>query len=137
MNFDSILLEKSLTALNDQLEIRRSPVIEIVVCGGSALHFLGLVDRTTKDVDILAFASSNNDFLNLVTARDLPEYLSDSIKIVSRDFKLPENWFNSGSTDLLTQGLPAGLEDRLIYKKYGSCLTVYFISRYDQIFFKM
>jgi len=137
MNFDSILLEKSLTALNDQLEIRRSPVIEIVVCGGSALQFLGLVDRTTKDVDILAFASSNNDFLNLVTARDLPEYLSDSIKIVSRDFKLPENWFNSGPTDLLTQGLPAGLEDRLIYKKYGSCLTVYFISRYDQIFFKM
>jgi hypothetical protein len=68
MNFDSILLEKSLTALNDQLEIRRSPVIEIVVCGGSALQFLGLVDRTTKDVDILAFASSNNDFLNLVTA---------------------------------------------------------------------
>jgi hypothetical protein len=69
--------------------------------------------------------------------RDLPEYLSDSIKIVSRDFKLPENWFNCGPTDLLTQGLPAGLEDRLIYKKYGSCLTVYFISRYDQIFFHL
>jgi hypothetical protein len=137
MNFDEILLDKALTALNDQLEIRKSPVIEIVVCGGSALQFLGLVDRTTKDVDVLAFVTSNNGFISLVTAIELPVYLSDSIKIVSRDLKLPENWFNSGPTDLLSQGLPLGLEDRLIHKGYGSRLTVYYISRYDQICFKL
>ena len=137
MNFDAILLDKALTALNDQLEIRKSPVIEIVVCGGSALQFLGLVDRTTKDVDVLAFVNSKNGFIKLVTAIDLPVYLSDSIKIVSRDLKLPENWFNSGPTDLLSQGLPTGLEDRLIHQRYGSRLTVYFISRYDQVCFKM
>jgi len=45
MNFDTILLDKALSALNEQLEIRKTPVIEIVVCGGSALQFLGLVDR--------------------------------------------------------------------------------------------
>ena len=137
MNFDNILLDKALSALNEQLEIRKTPVIEIVVCGGSALQFLGLVDRTTKDVDVLAFATSENGFINLVTARDLPIFLTDSVRIVTRDLKLPDNWFNSGPTDLLSQGLPKGLEDRLIYKKYGSRLTVYFISRYDQICFKM
>ncbi len=57
MNFDSKLLDKAFFALNDQLEYRKSTVIEIVVCGGSALQFLGLVDRTTKDVDVLAFVS--------------------------------------------------------------------------------
>jgi len=46
MSFDTILLDKALSALNDHLEIRKTPVIEIVVCGGSALQFLGLIDRT-------------------------------------------------------------------------------------------
>ncbi len=34
-------------------------------------------------------------------------------------------------------GLPNGIETRLVKRNYGNHLTVYFISRTDQIFFKL
>jgi len=50
-----------LNAVSDQLVLLRSPIIELVVCGGSALQALGLIDRTTRDLDILV-----KDFLRKV-----------------------------------------------------------------------
>jgi hypothetical protein len=46
----------ALAALGDQLERTTTDEIAIVVCGGSALQVLGLVERTTRDVDVLAIA---------------------------------------------------------------------------------
>jgi hypothetical protein len=127
-----------LNAVSDQLEINKSPVIELVICGGSALQALGLIDRTTRDLDILAIIKHSDDFsFYLETARQLPEQLIDAANIVARDFNLPKDWLNSGPTDLLSQGLPDGFVERLISQKYGSRLIIHFISRYDQICFKM
>ena len=53
MNLDRKGTITALQALNDQLGMSRNSCVEIVVCGGSALQALYLVDRTTRDVDIL------------------------------------------------------------------------------------
>ena len=54
-------IELLLTALGEQLESLLNRRIELLVCGGAALNFLGLVQRTTEDVDILAFVTRNNE----------------------------------------------------------------------------
>jgi hypothetical protein len=56
---------------------------------------------------------------------------------VGRDFDLPENWLNLGPASQVESGLPEGFERRLVKKVYGQYLTVYFISRVDQIHFKL
>jgi hypothetical protein len=128
----------ALDALSEQLEMTISPHVEIVVCGGSALQALVLIDRTTRDVDVLAFLSRSSDgSVQLNSAEIFPDYLRNAINLVARDLRLPKDWLNNGPTDLLTQGLPDGLLDRLECRKYGSHLTVHFISRFDQICFKM
>ena len=41
-------IETILSALGEQLESLSGELAELLVCGGSALIFLGLVHRTTK-----------------------------------------------------------------------------------------
>ena len=49
-------LQDILVALDRQIGIHAGFPIGLVVCGGTALAALGLVSRTTKDVDVLAQA---------------------------------------------------------------------------------
>lgn len=126
------LADEVLAALGEQL-IARGERFELVVIGGSALLALGLVVRTTKDVDVVAFRSGGN----LKEARPLPEGLQAACGLVARDFSLPKNWLNPGPTDLLRFGLPDGFIDRLQRRDYGKGLVVYLASRYDQIHFKL
>jgi hypothetical protein len=48
------LLDQVLLLTAERLEQIDAPAETLVVCGGSALLALGLVRRTTKDVDVLA-----------------------------------------------------------------------------------
>ena len=106
---------------------------ELVVIGGSGLLFLGLIERSTRDVDLVALRSGDE----LSGAEPLPESLAIARDRVARDFSLPTDWLNPGPTDLLNLGLPAGFIDRLERRDYGDHLSVYFASRYDQIHFKL
>ena len=45
--------------------------IEILVCGGSALNVLGLVQRTTEDVDVLAYVMRNKEGKFLLLRQNL------------------------------------------------------------------
>ena len=101
--------------------------------GGSALLTLGLVERTTKDVDIVALRSGDD----LESAKPLPDGLRAAGDLVARDFSLPAEWLNPGPTELLEFGLPDGFVDRLQRRDYGEGLVVYLASRYDQIHFKL
>ncbi|MBS1882210.1 MAG: hypothetical protein JSS97_04560 [Actinobacteria bacterium] len=121
-----------LDALGEQLA-SRGERYELVVIGGSALLALGLVERTTRDVDIVALRCGED----LDEARPLPKGLQDASDLVARDFSLPSNWLNPGPTDLLRFGLPDGFVDRLQRRGYGKSLVVYLTSRYDQIHFKL
>lgn len=124
--------EKLLDALGEQLAAARHH-FEIVVIGGSGLLALGVVERTTRDVDIVALRSGSE----LRKPTPLPEALRIARDRVARDFSLPEDWLNTGPADLLDFGLPEGLVDRLETRSYGDHLTVHFASRLDQIHFKL
>lgn len=130
-------LNKILTALDKQIRIHGGYHISLVVCGGSALAALGLVNRTTKDVDVLGKAEETDNGIKICKIKSFPKWLEEAAKTVARDYFLPENWLNLGPASQLETGLPKDFENRLVKKKYGEYLTVFFISRKDQVYFKL
>jgi hypothetical protein len=121
-----------LSALGEQLAAAGEH-FELVVIGGSGLLALGEVERSTRDVDIVAFHKEGE----LASAAPLPEPLLRARDRVTRDFGLDEDWLNGEPTDLLDHGLPDGFIDRLERRDYGEALVVHLASRYDQIHFKL
>jgi hypothetical protein len=101
----------------------------LAVVGGAALLALGLVSRTTRDVDVLAIVDGNQ----LLSAQPLPTALADAAHTVARDFGLSDGWLNPGPTSLLDLGLPVGFEERAQRRDFGPGLEVLFASRVDQI----
>ena len=131
-------IETILSALGEQLESSSVESVELLVCGGSALIFLGLAQRTTKDVDILAYIKRTNaGDTSFIKAKQMnPEFIMASRK-VARDFNLPENWINTGPTSAVDLGLPERLMERVATREFGRKLTIHFLGRYDQIHFKL
>lgn len=125
-------LEHALQMLNELLILNDSPQTGIVVCGGSALIALSLVPRTTQDVDIVALMNEGV----LVNAEHLPDYLLKAAEKVGRMMNLPEDWLNAGPASQFQMGLPDGFQERLHPVIIGEKLTVYYIDRIDQIYFK-
>jgi hypothetical protein len=124
--------ERLLEALAEQLEARGSSY-HLIVVGGSALLALGLVDRPTKDVDVVAVSDGES----LMRPSPLPADLVAARDTVARDFGLPTSWLNDGPASLLDFGLPDGFMARADRRLYGAGLTVSFASRFDQIHFKL
>jgi hypothetical protein len=131
-------VENILAALGEQLESLLENQIELLVCGGSALNILGLVQRTTEDIDILAYVRRDGEGkISIVKAEPLTPELTEAAKKVARDFNLPERWLNPGPASAVDFGLPDGLMERVITRQYGQKLIVQFLGRYDQIHFKV
>lgn len=124
--------DRLLSALGEQLAAAGQR-FELVVIGGSGLLALGLIERSTRDVDLLALRSAGE----LSSVKPLPAVLGAARGRVARDFSLPADWLNPGPTDLLEFGLPEGFIERLERRDYGEGLTAFFASRYDQIHFKL
>ena len=125
-------LNEALQLLNEQLILSDAPATEIVVCGGSALIATGLVPRTTQDVDIVALMKAEV----LVDSEPLPKYLIEAADRVGKVLNLPVDWLNNGPASQFQMGLPQGFQERLTTVIVGKKLTVHYIGRYDQIFFK-
>lgn len=137
MRLDNSGVDAALSVLGEHMEYTATEPVEIVICGGSALQALGLITRTTRDIDVLALIKGSIDGEpNLLSSEPLPDVMIESAKTVARDLLMPDDWLNSGPTDLLTHGLPEGLSSRLHTRRYGTKLTVHFIDRFDQICFK-
>jgi len=126
-----------LEALDRQIGAHGGVPLGLVVCGGTALSALGLVMRTTRDMDVLGSVSETENGVTIQSIKKFPEWLVEAANRVGRDFDLPENWLNLGPASQVESGLPEGFEKRLVKKVYGQYLTVYFISRIDQIHFKL
>jgi len=71
----------------------------------------------------------------------LPPALLQAVAEVATVLGLEANWLNNGPSrgdgGLFRMGLPAGFAERLRDVRYGPCLTVFYISRVDQIHFKL
>lgn len=130
--FNKAKLSTALALLHEQLLLRRAPRTELVVCGGSALIASQLVSRTTHDVDVVALMQENR----LMSAEPLPKHLTEAAGRVAQILHLPEDWLNNGPASQFDMGMPPGLAERLHKVVIGPQLSIYYISRLDQIYFK-
>ncbi len=137
MRAESLPIERALELLGQRLEYVGAPQTLLLVGGGAALNLLGLVTRTTKDVDVIALVHPRSSGVTLEKADPLPEYLREASEQVARDLGLPLNWLNPGPTSLLDLGLPSGCLDRTVERSYGSCLRLLVLDRLDQIHLKL
>jgi hypothetical protein len=130
-------LKEIFSALDRQIGVQKGSFTSLVVCGGTALAALGLINRTTKDVDVLAEAEETAQGLSIHSVEQFPSWLTAAAKTVARDFGLPEQWLNLGPAPQVGSGLPDGFAGRLVKRRYGEHLTIYFTGRTDQIYFKL
>jgi len=130
---DTEKLNQALLLLHERLEFANAPKVSLVVCGGSALIATGLVSRTTQDVDVLAMLRDEN----FIDPEPMPDYLISAAEATARTLQLPADWLNCGPADLFRMGLPEGTKERLIRMSVGKRLTIFYVSRIDQIFFKL
>lgn len=138
MTYQYQQFETALRLLNGRLAIADAPTFHLVVCGGTALVATGLVLRATRDVDIVALADEQG---GLIDPAPLPAALIKAAGEVAEDLGLPKDWLNNGPSSgeggLYRLGLPHGFAERLTWRSFGDKLAVAFISRIDQIFFKL
>ena len=88
------LLDQALRLTAERLAELEAPQETLVVCGGSALLALGLVDRTTKDVDVLAGVDAVS---GLIDPRPLSATLRAVVDEVGIQLDLPPGWLNTGT----------------------------------------
>ncbi len=100
--------------------------------GGGGLLLIGLIDRPTKDLDLVALRDADM----LVPASKLPQPLAEAVEDVARVLDLAPDWINGGPASLLRFGLPDGFLDRVERRTYGG-LEISLASRFDQIHFKL
>jgi hypothetical protein len=124
-------LERALEVLGELLA-DRSLSFEVHAIGGGSLLLLGLIDRPTEDLDLVAIVRAGA----LSGAKPMPAELEQASGEVASLLGLAADWLNPGPTDLLQFGLPAGYESRTVMRRFGG-LTVHLAGRFDQICFKL
>ena len=122
-----------LIALGEQLAASGAGSYDLAICGGSALNVLGLVIRTTRDIDVFALVEHGR----LVPCPVMPKDLAEAASRVAKDFSLPPDWINVQAATLHPERLPEGLKSRWVRRNYGTHLAAHFIGRLDQIHFKL
>jgi hypothetical protein len=127
MDLTADILEELFSALGAHLEVA-SLSISIVVVGGASLAAGKLIDRTTKDVDVIAKAERIDGNLILSKASPVPIEFTSAVERVSRDYGLPKDWLNTVIDSQWEFGLPPGIEEDITWKTY-STLTVGFVGR--------
>jgi hypothetical protein len=131
MGFTPTDLENALEALGALLA-SRGHTAEIAVIGGGSLLLMGLIQRATKDLDVVAVVEQGA----MRRGEPLPAPVVEAVEDVARAMGLAKDWLNPGPSDLFTYGLPAGFRDRVHTRTYSS-LIVHFADRIDQIHFKL
>ncbi len=131
MEISSESLEEALTVLG-QLLTDRDLFFEIVAIGGGSLLLLRQIERTTKDLDLVAMVKEGR----LITADPLPQGLRQAAEEVGIALQLGKDWLNCGPTSLLNLGLPSGFTDRMHTRRFKG-LLVHLADRFDQICFKL
>jgi hypothetical protein len=132
-------IEAALHLLGELLAHRNHGPYRLVVCGGAALLLANLRTETTKDVDIVAFRDESG---TIHGSAGMPPELLVTAEAVARQLNLDLRWLNTGPSSIVNPnlpnlGLPEGFDSRLTERTYGPMLTISYIGRRDQIFFKL
>lgn len=117
---DRKALRHALTAVGELLA-NENESVAIVVTGGATLSLLGIVDRATSDVDVIARAGRGEDgAVELEPPEPFPDALERAIHTVARDFELDEDWMNAVVGMQWSQGLPPWFRDEIEWTNYGA-----------------
>src|SRR5215212_2403231 len=100
---DQRSLGEALAAVGELLA-HRGHQIEVVAIGGGSLLLLGLIERATKDLDLVALVDGDT----LIKPVPLPAALREAANDVARIMKLSPGWLNADPASLLDFGLPPG-----------------------------
>lgn len=130
-------LDKALRAVGELLA-RRAQSAAIVVVGGTALNLLRVVERATRDVDVIATATPRSDGppTDVRPPAPLSSALMDAISTVARDLGLPSDWLNTIVAAQWRTGLPPGFASRIVWRADGG-LWVGLAGRVDLIYLKL
>jgi len=135
--FQAESLEEALAAVGELLaaEGERSA---IVVVGGATMNLLGIVRRSTSDVDVIAraYRDARGDW-RLEPAEPFPAALDRAIRTVARDLGLTEGWMNTVVGAQWLHGLPPGLAEDMVWRNYGEGLDVGLVGRRTLIALKL
>ncbi len=125
-------IERCLTAVGEQLAAA-GETASIVIVGGAALNMIGVVSRTTRDVDVIARGESAT---TLIPPEPFPPALQSAVERVARDYQLSPNWMNGHVGAQWGTGLPAGFAERVEWRQLGA-LRVGLAGRLDLISLKL
>jgi hypothetical protein len=129
--FSSRSLEEALKTLGEVLDDQNQHA-ELAVIGGGSLLLSQLLERPTKDLDVVALVIAGQ----YRRAQPFPDFLAAAVRDVAAAMGLAPDWLNPGPTDLLDFGLPLGFDKRATVRQFGG-LTLHVASREDQICFKL
>jgi len=129
-------IEHALKVLGRRMALDGAPDMEVLCCGASALCVLGLLSRSTMDVDVLGVVVRD---LDLDPCEVFPMEMERAIANAGLELGLADDWFNGSASRMLERGVPAGtLERSFAHRRtFGPCLTVRFLDRRDQVALKL
>ena len=122
-----LVLPREIIQQFDEYLVAQNLVFEAVVIGGTALALLNIIDRQTKDCDVLC-PSINDDVL--AASRAFAKRLSDSGQ------ELDDNWLNNGPESLM-KVLPDGWQERLQTVFKGQALHLRSLGRRELLMSKV
>lgn len=114
----AVPIDRALSAVGELLAAAAAEV-RVVLVGGAALRLLGIVERTTADVDVIALGVGTGGNIRLVPPEPIPEALARAIALVARDLDLPPNWMNTVVASQWKTGLPPEFAEGLTWRRYG------------------
>lgn len=100
--------------------------------GGGGLLLLGIIDRPTADLDVVAVRDGGA----FQAAHELPRPLLEAVADVASLLGLDSKWLNAEPADALRLGFPAGYEGRLVTRSFGP-LRIQLAGRFEQICLKL
>jgi hypothetical protein len=106
--------------------------LEVAAIGGGSLMLLGLIERPTRDIDLVGLVEDGK----VRRSEPLPKALEQAILDVARLRNIDSDWMNAAPSQISEHGLPEGFMERAVRREYGG-LVVYLASRKDQICFKL
>lgn len=132
---DKRQIQEALLRTGRRLALLDAGEFALLVCGGSALNLGGLLERPTRDVDVLGLVKGAEPAT--VQAEPLPPAVAQAAEWVAQDLGLPSDWLNDAAMDVQRLGLPQGILNRARRLEFGPCLTVFVIGRRDQVALKL
>jgi hypothetical protein len=108
-----------------------------VVVGGTALNLLHVVERATRDVDVIAAGILRDGSpVDIGPPDPLPDALKVVVGTVARDLGLPTDWMNTTVAGQWQTGLPPGFASRVTWTRHAG-LWIGLAGRVDLIYLKL